>query len=255
MLDTDSISEALQKASDADTARKRSKHIQPFRGVRGTPVADITRRLAAAWKAQPAKLPRDEEALNRLFYSAWEDGLVAVGLLAAAALESPHAALDLAERWLPAVDDVETADALGWLVLGPAFVAAGEPAGEALAELRGRERPHARRAGVMGAMALLPEPISGPAAAALREKLGERRLSMSAEPDDAAVHAVLDAFLRDEDPHVRKAVSRLSRSWAQSSPDPAEAWLLGVRGGVPKTLREEVEKGIKRGRRKARPAE
>lgn len=255
MLDTDSISEGLQKASDADTARKRGKHIQPFRGVRGTPIADITRQLATCWKAQPAELPRDEEALNRLFYSAWEDGLVAVGLVAAAALESPHAALDLVERWLPAVDDVETADALGWLVLGPALAAAGEPVGQALSELRNRERPHARRAGVIGAMALLPEPISGPAAAALREKLGERRLVMSAEPQDAGVHAVLDAFLRDEDPHVRKAVSRVARSWAQCSPDAAEAWLGGVRGGVPKTLREEVEKGVKRGRRKARARE
>lgn len=250
MPDTDAISSALQKASDADTARKRAKHLQPFRGIRGTPISDITRILAKAWNTSPARLPRDEEALNRLFYSAWEDGLVAVGLLAAAAPEAPHAALDLLDRWWMALDDVDTADAIGWLVLGPALMAAGEPAGAALVELAASERPHARRAAVIACMSLLPEPVTGPAAAALREKVGERRLIFVEQPEDEAVRAVLDAFIRDEDPHVRKALTRVGRSWASSSPEAAEAWLAGVRGGVPRLVRDEVEKGIKKGRRR-----
>jgi hypothetical protein len=60
---------------------------------------------------------------------------------------------------------------------------------------------------------------------------------------------VADLLVRDHEPHVRKALARLLRCWAQGDPDAVEEWLQSVRGGVPKVLREEAERGIKRGRR------
>lgn len=248
MLDPSVISETLEALSDADTARRRRKHLKPFRGLRGTPVTEIAQVTAESWRESATKLPKDEDDLHDLFCTAFEDGLVAIGLLAAAATDVPYAALDLVDRWLPLTDDLETADALGWLVLGPALLASGEPLATSLLVHRGGPRI-ARRVAVVAAMAALPVPATGPAAAALRAKLGQKQIAFVDAPLSGHLSSVLRGFVRDEDPHVRKAVARLGRGFGEADPDAAEE-LLSLPGGLPKNVRQDWEKGIKRGRRR-----
>lgn len=250
-LDPDAVSEQLDKNIQRDVARKRGKHIKAFRGLRGVPVQEITKILVKTWNPK-LNLIEDGESLHTLFCTAHEDGLVAVGLLAAMVPDEPMAALEMVDRWVSMVDDTETADALGWMVLGPALLASGEPW---LASLRTYRTEHgwgARRMAVMAGMALLPIPLQGMCAAALRERMGMPRLQFVAKADSPAIHELLHVFLRDEDPRVVKAFIRVARSWGEAEPDACEAWLGTVRGGVAKRLREELERGVKKGRRRAK---
>ena len=83
-------------------------------------------------------LPQDEETLHRLYGTAHEDGLLSIALLAVCALEQPSEALRLVDRWLPFLDDTETADFLGHLVIGPSALATGE---SIVVRLRQAENP------------------------------------------------------------------------------------------------------------------
>ena len=250
MLDPAALSHSLDRAARRG-GRRRPAAVSPLKGFRGADVGEIARLGAATWRRNRPELPADAQALHELFTTAFEDGLLAVGLAAACVPDTPDDALDLAERWLPLVDDIETADALGWLLLAPAALASGEPVSELLVGCRHQRRPEARRAGVMGAMALIPTTVEGPAAAPLRERLGEKHLAFTDRVDSGAVRAVADAYLRDPHPHVVKAVGRLARVWGEHDPDAAEAFHAHgmAHGGLPKALRLQVEKGIKKGRR------
>lgn len=247
-MNADDISAALEEASTVEMARKRRQHATPLRGIRGTSDGDVARVLAKAYKATPAKLPDHEAALDGLFGTAFEDGLVAVGLLAAAALDAPHDALDLATEWLDRVDDVATADAIGWLVLGPAGLTAGR-LDEVLEHTRRHAHPDARRAGMAAALALTPAMVEGPAAAALRERLGERAIRFVEAPANDALAAFATGFVRDEAPTVRKALRRVVRAWTDADAAAVAAWGASVKGGLPKMIGEEVD----RARRRARP--
>ena len=246
------ISKALEAASDDDYARKRAKQISPLRGLRGVPAREVVQILVASWKRSPAVMPRDEAPLHRLFTTAFEDGLVAAGLLAAALPQDPLETLDLTERWIGIVDDLETADALGWLLLGPGLLASGEPFLDTVRVLMEHGHPIRRRVAVMACMSLLPVPIEGPSAAALREQLGQRRLAFVEEPLTEPLVALMPAAMMDRDAHVRKAAARLLRQWGALAPDAVEALLTEQRGGVPRYVRDEAEKGIRRGRRPPR---
>ena len=248
------ISEALHQASDRDHARKRGRHLRPLRGIRGVPGKDVVAVLLKAWRHGAPRLPDDSEELQALFSGAFEDGLVAIGLLATVATKKPEEALELAWTWLGMLDDVETADALGWLVIGPALIAEGGAPGSELAGLLDQHLAPRRRVGLAGALAALPVPLEGAAAAALREQIGQRRVAFVPEPMDDIVAEVADAFRFDGTPAVRKALMRLVRTWALSSPDAAEEWLDDWRGGAPRAIRAEIEKVIKKARRKAKKA-
>ncbi|MCB9676587.1 MAG: DNA alkylation repair protein [Alphaproteobacteria bacterium] len=248
-MDESLISETLESASDGDTARKAARQVHTLRGLRGTPQGEIARIAAAVWRKDPPSL-EDEGPLSRLFSTAWEDGIVAVGLLAALVPDGPGEAFDIAREWLGRIDDLMTADALGWLVLGPAFAASGADAERLdtfVAELRQRPHPAVRRAGVAMGLAFLPIPIQGPSAAPLRERLGEKALQFVAEPLSPLVHVIAHRFLRDEDPAVRKALRRLLREWVRADPAAVVHWESTVRGGLPKMLSAET----KRAHRKA----
>ncbi|HJN75402.1 MAG TPA: DNA alkylation repair protein [Myxococcota bacterium] len=247
MLDPELISETLEALSDKDTARRRGKHLKPFRGLRGTPVTEIAQVTGTCWKESRPRLPDHEAELHALFCTAFEDGLVAIGLLAGVAPDSPYGALDLVDRWLPLVDDLETADALGWLVLGPSLLASGEPLSASLLEHRGG-RALSRRVAVVAALAALPVPVTGPSAAALRVRLGQRQVVFVEEPRGVEVAGVLAGYVRDDDPHVRKAVARVGRLLGEVAPDALEP-LLDLAGGLPKKVRESWQKGQRRGRR------
>ncbi len=251
MHTADSISLALEAASSRDHARKRGKHLRPLRGLRGVTGKDMVAVLLKTLRAGRPRLPDDADELQTLFSTAYEDGIVAIGLLSTVATKEPEEALDLAWAWLGMLDDVETADALGWLVIGPALLAEGEGVVDELRGLKDQHIPERRRAALAAALAMLPEPIEGPAAAALRDQVGQKRVAFVAEPLDGIVSEVADAFRHDDSPCVRKALLRLVRSWAYSSPDMAQDWLDDWRGGSPRMVRKEVERAVKKGRRLA----
>lgn len=244
-MDPELISASLEARSTAEHARKRRQHVQTLRGIRGVPDGDIARITATLWSKDPPSLPDDDADLEALFGTALEDGLVAIGLVAAAAPDAPAEALDLGLDWLERVDDSVTADALGWLVLGPAALASGAT-GALLGRVRGHGRPEARRAGVMAAMAMTPAPLEGPSAAALRARLGQKDVAFVEAPLDAELTRWAEAFLRDEHPAVRKALRRVLRTWGAASPAALLAWGEGVRGGMPKMLRAEVDRARRR---------
>ncbi len=249
MIDAELLSETLEALSDARLARRRARHLKPLKGLRGTPLGEVARVGAAAW-GEGVSLYDDDEALHLLFCTAHEDGLLAIGLAAAAAPDAPEIALELAGRWLGMVDDLETADALGWVLYGPALLAAGRDLAEAL--LAEREGPPIRRrAALMAALAALPEPLEGPAAAPLRERVGERRVAVVEAPLSSVLSAVCSGYRADADPHVRKALARVLRLWGQHDPEAAQAWVREAlaAGGLPRTVREQAQKGIARGRR------
>ncbi len=248
-LDPVVVSTSLEAESDGLVARRRMKQVRPLKGLRGVTPGEVARQAAATWR-RGVDLEVDEEAVHELFCTAHEDGMLALSLAAASVATHPGLVLGLAERWLEMVDDLETADALGWLVWAPALRACDEPVGQTLAKtIRSSGAPVVRRCAVMGGLALTPTRVEGPAAAALREVWRGDKRGLSAQAASAELALVADAAMKDKDPHVRKALGRVLRSWAASDPEAVAELLAGVKGGVPKQLRLEAEKGIRKGRR------
>ncbi len=235
------VSELLEAMADAGTARSAGKQLTCLRGIRGVPPGEIARIADAAWREHKPRLPRDEDELDRLFGQAFEDGLVAIGLAAAAVGDDPEAALDMGLDWAQRTDDATTADALGWLLLGPAALA-GPGLGAVRSRLLGHRRPEVRRACVMAGMAATPATVQGPAAAPLRARVGQRRLRIvdAALSEALAPHA--SALVKDEAPVVRKALRRLLRAWAADDPEAVVAWADTIAGGLPKLLKAEVDR-------------
>jgi hypothetical protein len=242
------ISRRLDQASKDTVATRRMKQVQPLKGLRGVPLGDVASIAAEFYRRAPARLPADYEQLHSLFCTAHEDGLVAIGLAAAAAIDEPEEGLELGLRWLEMVDDLETADALGWLLVGPCLMAQ-HSGGELLGMVKD-DRPMVRRAGVMGCLAALPVRVEGPAAACLRERAGERHIQMVDEPASDLLAKVMGRAIRDSDSHVLRAVGRVLRGWGEADPDATETFLSTTPGGIAKRLREQAEKGIRKGRRR-----
>lgn len=235
------IRSELEAAADEATARSLGRDIRPLRGLRGVPNGAVARIATAAWQAEPTRLPRDHDDLSALFSTAWEDGLVAIGLLAATIPDSPEAALDLGLDFAGRTDDVLTADALGWLVLGPAALASGRDLVDAVAPVRALGPGAARRAAVMAGMAATATPIEGPAAGPVRARLGVPAVQWVDTLRADTVARVASTSLKDEAPQVRKAMRRLLRAWAQQDPVGLVTWSKAQKGGLPAMLRDEVD--------------
>jgi len=235
------VSETLEALSDSATAKAASKHTSSLRGLRGVPTGEIARVADAVWREERPTLAEHGDELDALFGAAWEDGLVAVGLLATCWSEQPVDGFDLALSWAERLDDAVTADALGWLILGPAAAVLNESA--TLRErLLNHRREAVRRCGLMAAMAWTPASLEGPSAAPLRAKLKQRKLRMVDDARSDLLHPHLRAYVRDESPIVRKAMRRILRAWANSDPDAVVRWGDDVAGGIPKLLRPEVKR-------------
>lgn len=235
------LPELLEALADAGAARRTASHVSSLRGIRGVPHGDVARIAAELWRADPPTLPRDADDLDRAFGGAWEDGLVAVALLATAVADDPAGALDLGIDWAERCDDVLTADSIGWLVLAPATLL-GAQAGAVLGHLGSHRRSETRRAAVTMGMGYTPTPIEGPSAAALREKLGMRQIAMVDEVRSDLLHPLCSRFVRDAAPPVQKALRRVLRAWGQADPPALVAWGEEIHGALPKLLRTEVQR-------------
>jgi len=225
------------------------KHIRTLKGVRGVPPGEVARVAAAVWESETITLPEDEDSLCELFTTAHEDGLVAIALLAAAGLDSPAEALDIANDWATYLDDVTSADALGWMVIGPTALSTNQSLFDAYPALITHQKAPVRRAIVMSGMAMLPIPVEGPAAACIRARMKMKHVQWVQAPHSDAVAQIMTRFVRDSDPQVQKALRRLGRSWASVDADEADRWIQEMPGGIPKVLRADMEKGIRRTRK------
>jgi len=245
MIDGQQIVRALHEASDSRVAHRRMKQLRPLRGIRGVAPGEVARIAAEAWREGVA-LERDAGTLAELFGGGHEDGLVAMGLCAAAAQDAPETALELAEEWLAHVDDLETADALGWIVLGSASTTTSTLLDWSV-DLAADQHVVRRRVGVAVGLAMTLERIEGPAASPLRERLGARHVAIGHPPGD--VSQVVSAYVHDESPHVQKALARLLRAWSALEPDTAQAWAASLSGGTRRSLSAAIAKGVRRGER------
>jgi hypothetical protein len=239
-----------ERATD-EAAESIRTHTRCLRGIRGVPSGILAELIAETWRKTPPALPQDKDALDRLFGTAWEDGIAAIGLLAAALPADPEAALSLGLDWAGRADDLLTADSLGWLVLGPATSRIG---GSSLREMLYTLQdapPFTRRAAASTALAFVPAEIEGPAAAALREREGSRhvRLVEQVSPEEAG--QILREYAHDLEPMIQKVLRRVLRVWADHDPEGLIAWAATMRGGLPKMLSGEVQRV--KPRKKRRP--
>lgn len=245
-VDIEDLTDRLTRLASTGQAKKNTKHVHTLRGVRGVSDGEVARLLASAWPENRPIFPDDIPDVRQLFFGAHEDGIIAIGLLAAGMTDDPEEVLELGLDLLESVDDVQTADALGWLVLGPAVLAAGRSPTLLIKLAKTLTRDSQRRCIAMAALAWLPEPLEGAAAAALRKRMGEKRIAFVEEPVTEAVHAMMTGLLRDESPAVRKALRRILRAWTQADPDAVVAWGVQAAGGLPKLLRAEVKRAQRR---------
>lgn len=244
---TDDLAALLEALADADVARKAARQTRCLRGIRGVPMADVARVTAELFEADPPRLPDDLPDLDRTFGTAFEDGLIAIGLLAACIADAPAEALEHALDWAERTDDVTTADALGWLVLAPAALLSSRER-EVVGRLSGHPRPETRRVALAMAMGFTPTPVEGPAAAALRARVGERHMRMVEAPLSDRIAPVASRFVRDAAPVVQKALRRLLRAWGEHDAEALLAWAKEVRGGLPRLLSDEVARVARRKR-------
>lgn len=237
MLDEGQISEMLESTVNRHNS---ARGIRTLRGVRGVPHGDVARIAAEAWKDNELDLGDDRAALERLFGMAWEDGMIAIGLTAAALPDDAEEALDIGLGWLSRIDDTGTADALGWMVLGPAVLSTGTPIARLVAAAKDCGHVAARRAAVAAGLAMTSEKLEGPAAAPLRERLGDRSIRFVEGAISPFLTELLLAFVYDDAAEVRKGVRRVLRAWTKDDPQAVVDWGEQVKGGLPKLLGQEV---------------
>ncbi len=233
----------LSAHADSELSKKRTRASKVTRGFRGTPA----RLIAELLEEDPTvNIKSEMEQLHRLFMTAHEDGMIAIGLLSVAALSEPDLAAELAERWLGLIDDVESADALGWTVLGPLEL---QHVGSNAQHYRQWSGVYAKRAWITSLMAALPEPPKGAHVAALRAHLGAEQVIFVEAPAQELLQGAFPAFVTEENHTLRKAIAALIRSWATFTPEAVAEVIDAQRENLPRWLREPYERGVRRHRR------
>jgi hypothetical protein len=111
-----------------------------------------------------------------------------------------------------------------------------------LAGIHSGVHPAARRAVLMAGMAWTPARLEGPSAAPLRARLKVKQVRFVEHALTDRLAELADAFVRDTDPAVRKALRRVLRAWSKSDPAGAVAWAESVRGGLPKLYKSEIDR-------------
>ena len=244
MQDITYYTSRLRALSNEKIAKKRQKEIRGIKGVRGVSNSDL---IGVINEGDWPVLPQDEETVHRLYGTAHEDGLLAIALLAVCALEQPNAALQLVDRWLPFLDDTETADFLGHLVIGPAALATDEPIA---LRLQQAANPYAVRAELMGVLAALPIPVIGVCVAGLRRKFAVEQVIFVEEPILERVQQAVQETMYSDSPLVRKALRTVIRHWATWDPRGSEDFFVKEYPNWPNWMKESWRKGCKIGRKR-----
>jgi len=234
----------LLALSNGKIAQKRQREIRGIRGVRGVSNSDL---IALINESDWPTLPDDSEILHQLFGTAHEDGLLAIALLAVSALEEPESALILAERWLPYLDDSETADFLGHLVIGPSSLAIGESISERISL---QESNYAVRAELMACLAALPEPAKGVCAAGLRRKFQVDQITFVEAPIFERIHQAVLATMKSDSPIVKKSLRMVIRCWSSWNPSDVELFFQTHYPNWPNWMKDSWKKGSKIHRRR-----
>jgi hypothetical protein len=237
-FDLDAVRSELASLADDDTAHRHGKQVRCLRGIRGVPFGDVARLADRLWRASHPILPRDAADLEALFTTAWEDGLVAVGLLATTSARTPEDSQRLALRLAGRVDDHVTADALGWLVFGPLAAHLHLPYPTVVESLVHHARPEVRRVAVSGALAFTPAVVEGPAASPLRAQVGQSKIRISDGIDARVLGWAITTFRRDEP--VARAVRRLITTWGAEDAEGLVGFVDALPGGLPPVLAAEV---------------
>ncbi|HHO49773.1 MAG TPA: hypothetical protein ENK18_02615 [Deltaproteobacteria bacterium] len=238
------LPELLTALASEQTRARTAKNLRCIRGIRGVPQGEIARIAAELWRSDPPQLPRDGPELAAAFGAAWEDGLIAIALLATALADDPPLALQIGLDWAERTDDLLTADALGWLILAPcALLSSCED--EILARLEPC-RPEARRAAIAMGLGLLPLPVEGPAAAGLRAKHGIRHVQIVDHARSDRLAPLCSHLARDPAPAIQKGLRRVLRAWGAHDPGALVRWAAEVKGGLPRMLSDEVRRTSRR---------
>ncbi len=222
-------------AEDAVATRAR-RAIRPLRGIRGVPLAVVARTADTIWK-RGISLPRDADALDAAFGTAFEDGLVAIALAAAALPDSPVVASALGLAWAHRTDDPTTADALGSILLGGSVALAG---GVSRLDALRQGSVWCRRSRWMAAMGRLPVPLEGPAVAGLRARLGTPNVQWVDAPQRADVAALLDDAVKATDPPLHKALRRILTTWSATDEEGCRAWAQPRWSQLPPVVRNAL---------------
>lgn len=229
-------------------AIQRHRESPTLRGTVGVPYSELTKIIS---ESEWAELPQDEEMIKALYSQSLEEGLISISLLSVCVLSTPAVALELANSWVPYLDDVQTADALGHLVIGPASLSLGLDLNERIKQSKDGS-PYSRRAEVMSLMAALPEPIHGPAAAGLREYLNAEVVTFVEDPYDKVVGNGLLLVLRDNSPIVRKSFSSVLRAWTACSKDAVDEWVMQSVPDRHPWVKDGLKRGIRERNRRQR---
>lgn len=241
------LPDLLEALADEQTRARTARQISCIRGLRGVPQGELAQIAAELWRADPPRLPRDAPELAAAFGGAWEDGLIAIALLATAVTDDPRRALQIGLDWAERTDDLLTADALGWLILAPCALLLGCE-DEILDRLEDC-RPEARRAAIAMGLGFLPIPVESPAAAGLRAKHELRHVQIVDAPRSDRLAPLCDRLVRDPAPAIRKGLRRVLRSWGAHDPQALARWAEGVRGGLPRMLSDEVRRASRQAAR------
>jgi len=252
-MDFESLSETLELLATAANARAMRREVNALRGLRGVLLRDVADITVAAWQEGSVDLRRDEIDLCALFSCAFEDGFAAISLLAGLVPDDPKGVLELGLEWLEITDDHQTADAIGWLLLGPGHLATQTPLNTVLARVDEIGHDSARRAAVMMGMALLPVTVENHGACVLRARLKVDEVKFVEAPQSDAIYTIACHYLRDNAPTVRKALRRVLCAWALLDPTAATVWYthaMANLGGLPKMISGDFNKALKKGHRK-----
>jgi hypothetical protein len=230
----------LRALSNDKFAQKKQKEIRGIKGVRGIGNSDL---ITIINEEDWPQLPQDIETLHQLYGTAHEDGLLALALLAVAALEKPEDALDLVERWIPFLDDTETTDFLGHLIIGPSVLATGE---SILERISVRENPYAIRAELMAALAALPSPPRGVCVAGLRRKFDVDDVIFVETPVFEVPRQAVLATMKMTHPVIQKALRQVIFVWSCWFPEEVEQFFSKEYPNWPNWMKAAHKKGKKR---------
>ena len=238
----------MEQRSSIDTARKLRREVKSIKGIHGVNSRDLSSIIIDLFDTSGPTLLENLDQVDDLFGHSYEEGLIAVGLLAATLPDAPELCFELALSWLERVDEHQTADSIGWLLIGPGMLATRTPCSEVIQIVEQNDHPLAMRSAVISGLAALPEVVSLTAAAGLRARLGTPEIRFVDEAASTIVSELLTTYFKRAEPVVRKGVRRLLGAWTRCDQEAVIEWQQRAQqmGGLHKMLSTEIARQTKK---------